>query len=204
MEYVYAVPAHMLPAAQPQIVPLNDQLYQLLNTAGQYLPRPEAEEDPTWRQVIPYVLLEHRGKVLLMRRIAGGDARLRLRYSLGVGGHINPIDQAAPEETDRIAAALRREMQEEVHAEIVGLQPLGLIILEDSPVSRVHVGVLYWAQSATVPSIRETDKLEGTLATLAEITAVAEHLEGWSQLALQLLPQQLQLSTAVELVSEVC
>ncbi|MGH2356937.1 MAG: NUDIX domain-containing protein, partial [Candidatus Limnocylindria bacterium] len=73
---------------------------------GRYLPRPEAETDPTFKQVIPYVLVRDGDLVFLMERTdAGGDARLHRKASIGVGGHLNPVDA----EEEPLGAGLARE-----------------------------------------------------------------------------------------------
>ncbi|GGJ25079.1 NUDIX hydrolase [Deinococcus roseus] len=184
MEYVYAVPTALLPQPSPQLQPVTPELYEILSTRGTFLPRPEAEEDETHRQVIPYVLAKHQGKYLLMHRTrAGGDQRLHLKYSLGVGGHINPIDGA----TDPIQAGLARELEEEIEANVTSLDLLGLILLNDSPVSRVHVGLLYLAHCENAPLVRETEKLQGEMRTRHQIRDLYDALEGWSQLAFDAL-----------------
>ena len=58
---------------------------------GDFLPRPRAERDPSWKQIIPYAVVHHRQRVFLMQRSGrGGEPRLYNRFSIGVGGHINP------------------------------------------------------------------------------------------------------------------
>src|SRR3954454_9273568 len=65
-----------------------------LRLRGEFRPRPDAEQDPSWKQVIPYVVLRDGDAIFLMRRTrAGGDERLHDRYSIGIGGHVNPQDE---------------------------------------------------------------------------------------------------------------
>ena len=60
---------------------------------GEFRPRAEAETDPSWKQLIPYLVLRDGERIFLMRRTkAGGDERLHDRYTIGVGGHVNPED----------------------------------------------------------------------------------------------------------------
>lgn len=64
---------------------------------GLYLRRPTAEEDPSHKQLIPYVVVRDGERVFLMERTdAGGDARLHRKASIGVGGHLNPVDLGTP------------------------------------------------------------------------------------------------------------
>src|SRR4051794_38952355 len=88
-------------------------LLDALRQDGSFRARDEAEQDPSWKQVIPYVVLRDGERLFLMRRTrAGGDARLHDRYSIGVGGHINPQDED-------VAGGLLREWSEEIEADFV-------------------------------------------------------------------------------------
>ena len=78
---------------------------------GEFRPRSEAEVDPSWKQLIPYLLLRDGERIFLMRRTkAGGDERLHDRYTIGVGGHVNPEDSD-------VIGGLRREWAEEIEAD---------------------------------------------------------------------------------------
>lgn len=155
----------------------------IISAAGEFRPRPEAEGDPSWKQIIPYLLLRDRGRIFLMRRTtAGGDARLHERWSIGVGGHLGPED-------DSIEAGLMREFREELVADWVPEpRPLGLLNDDSTPVGQVHLGVVFEAESAgRAVSVRETDKLSGTFVEPAEVMRGYEHLESWSQLLFDLV-----------------
>ena len=143
-----------------------------------FRPRWEVEADPSWKQVIPYLALFDGPRIFLMRRTrAGGDARLHERYTIGIGGHVNPGDGDP-------LAGLRREWQEELRADFVPrFEPLGLLNDDDDPVGAVHLGLVFRAQAEGQPvSVRETEKLEGRFVDLAEVEAVADRLETWSSL----------------------
>ena len=57
-----------------------------------FLPRSAAERDPDFKQLIPYAALRHRDKVFAYRRGGGAETRLHGRWSIGIGGHVNPAD----------------------------------------------------------------------------------------------------------------
>lgn len=147
---------------------------------GHYRPRPEAEADPTWKQLIPYLVVRDGERLWLMRRsTAGGDPRLHERYTIGVGGHLNPED-------GDVLGGMRREFDEEL---IAPWEPefrlIGVLNNDQDPVGMVHVGLVYETDAAGRPvAIRETHKLEGGFATLDEVQAVRDRLETWSQLVL--------------------
>lgn len=150
---------------------------RLIDAQGEYRPRDEAEQDPSFKQVIPYLLVRDRGRLFLMKRTrAGGDARLHERWSLGIGGHLNPDDGGVTE-------GLRREFAEEMEAD---WEPeprlIGLLNDDREPVGKVHVGVVFVAEAAgRALRVRETDKLTGDFVAPREVLRVYDGLETWSQ-----------------------
>jgi predicted NUDIX family phosphoesterase len=162
-----------------------DRLAELIQTRGEFRPRSEMEPDETWKQVIPYPVLRDGSRWFLMRRTrAGGDARLHDRYSIGVGGHVNPEDGGLDGD---LSTALRREWLEELDVEFVpDFRFVGLLNDDTTPVGRVHVGLVYEADAAGRPvTIRETEKLSGAFVGSADVEAVADDLETWSRLAFE-------------------
>jgi predicted NUDIX family phosphoesterase len=153
---------------------------------GRFEPRPVMEADPGFKQIIPYLVLRDGDRYFLMRRTrAGGDARLHDRWSIGVGGHLNPGDQD-------LDGGLRREWSEELVADwIPEFRFIGLLNDDTTPVGQVHLGAVFVADAAGRPvSIRETDKLSGAFATPADVAAVAPDLETWSRLVFDALGAQ--------------
>jgi len=150
---------------------------------GRFEPRGGAETDPTRKQVIPYLVLRDGPRFFLMRRTrAGADARLHDRYSIGVGGHLNPGDVD-------LAGGLRREWAEEVVADFEPSFELVALLNDDTTeVGAVHLGAVYVADAAGRPvAVRETDKLEGGFADAAEVAAVVDRMETWSRLVFESL-----------------
>ncbi len=132
-----------------------------------FKPRAEVEDDASFQQVIPYVVFRHGDRYFLTHRLrASSERRLRKQYSLGVGGHINPGDLTAG---DPILDGLKREWEEEVvYDGRFEATLLGLLNEDSSPVSKVHLGVVFIVDGDTPNiAIRETDKLAGELLTLA-------------------------------------
>jgi predicted NUDIX family phosphoesterase len=155
-----------------------DRLVRLIERAGQLRPRAQMEADPAWKQIIPYVVLRDGSRYFLMRRTrAGGDARLHDRWSIGVGGHLNPGDHT-------LHAGLVREWTEEIEADFVPeFGYVGLLNDESTDVGRVHLGVVFVADAAGRPArIREVEKLEGRFAEPGRVAEVADRLETWSRL----------------------
>jgi predicted NUDIX family phosphoesterase len=162
-------------------------LAALIRREGSFRPRSEMEADPAWKQVIPYPVLRDGDSWFLMRRTkAGGDARLHDRYSIGVGGHVNPEDGGLDGE---LTAALEREWHEELVVDFVpAFRFVGLLNDDTTPVGQVHLGLVYEGDAAGRPvAIRETDKLSGAFVPAAEVAAVSDRLETWSRIAFEWL-----------------
>ena len=168
-----------------------DHAQEVIREKSFFLPRAGVEDDPTYQQIIPYVVFRHGDRYFLTKRLkASSEKRLRQQYSLGVGGHINREDLGGG---DPIYDGLRREWEEEVeyHGEFEA-RLLGLINDESAPVSKVHLGVAFLVDGSTPDiSIRETDKLSGELLTLEEMRIFYLGMESWSQIVYdQLLAEQ--------------
>lgn len=160
-----------------------DAAVEAIATAGRYEPRPAMEQDPSFKQVIPYLVLRDGARYFLMRRTrAGADVRLHDRWSIGVGGHLNPGDGG-------LDAGLRREWEEELDADFVPeFRLVGLLNDDTTDVGRVHLGVVYVADAGgREVAIRETAKLTGAFADPESVHAVADDLETWSRLVFDFL-----------------
>ena len=165
-------------------------LADLIRRRGDFRPRSEMESDESWKQVIPYPVLRDGPSWFLMRRTkAGGDARLHDRWSIGVGGHVNPADGGLDGD---LGTALRREWLEELAVDFVPeFRFVGLLNDDTTPVGRVHLGLVYEADAAgRAVAIRETEKLTGAFVPSAEVAAVAEDLETWSRIAFEFLAER--------------
>lgn len=161
-------------------------LRQAVREGGRYLPRPSAEVDPDYKQLIPYVVVRQEPRLFLMERSsAGGDARLHGKASIGVGGHLNPVDRGE----DPLMGGLRREWSEELIAEFEpNFRPVGFLNDDSNPVGAVHLGVVFTVEAdGHAVAVREHEKLTGRFATHGEILAVWDRLETWSQLTLAAL-----------------
>jgi len=159
-----------------------DRIQEVIRGQSFFMPRADVEEDPTYQQVIPYVVFRHASRYFLTKRLkASSEKRLRQLYSLGIGGHINPGDLDAG---DPVADGLKREWEEEVAYEgEFSASLLGLINDDSAPVSRVHVGVVFLVEGSSPEiAIRETDKLSGELLGLEEMRMYYLEMESWSQI----------------------
>lgn len=153
-----------------------------------YRPRGQAEEDPTFKQIIPYVVLRYGGQVFnYVRGSKGSESRLRALRSIGVGGHINPGDHTLFE--DPFREGMLREVHEEVVLESDYRETcLGLINDDSTPVGQVHLGVVY-VFDLTSPAVRrrETGLTRSGFDELSALLMARGEFETWSQFILEAL-----------------
>jgi predicted NUDIX family phosphoesterase len=150
-----------------------------------YLPRGLAEHDPSFKQLIPYVVLRWRDQVFHYTRGAGGtETRLQALRSIGVGGHICAED--VTDGGDPYRTGLLRELAEEVDVQSAYTERVvGLINDDATPVGQVHLGVVHVLELAE-PNVRrreETIAASG-FAPLADLRRERQRFETWSQLLL--------------------
>jgi len=159
-----------------------DRYLATIATHAVFAPRDRVEHDPSLKQIIPYVVLRHRQCIFLVWRTrAGSEERLREKFSIGIGGHINPADVG--DAIDPVEAGMRRELTEEVEVP-AGWQARAVGVLNDDEeaVGSVHFGLVYMVDlPSTGVRVRETAKLQGAFATPQELREVYPRLETWSQ-----------------------
>ena len=153
-----------------------------------YVPRSLAEDDPSLKQIIPYVLVR-RGDTLLhyVRGKGSGEKRLVAKGSIGIGGHINHRDEDLfGAGTDYYELAVQRELHEELLIDAdLATRVVALINDDSTPVGQVHFGVVHVCElggehvSRGEPCITELRFL-----TLDQLAERRDAMETWSQLAL--------------------
>src|SRR5256884_1613560 len=109
-----------------------------------YLNRSDAEHDLRYKQLIPYVLIIGRGRILRYRRGRGGqETRLHGLYSVGIGGHISEEDHGLFSDDRGYQDGMRRELMEEVAINEVKDAAVAVINDDSTEVGTVHFGVVH-------------------------------------------------------------
>lgn len=150
-----------------------------------FLPRSKAEDDPSHKQLIPYVVLKCGEQVFHYRRgQGGGETRLRALRSIGIGGHINPSDGTANEHPYR--QGMLREVAEEVRIETAYHERcLGFINDDSLPVGQVHLGIVHVFELETPKAQRrEADLMQAGFASIGALLREKDEFETWSQFVL--------------------
>ena len=155
-----------------------------------FIHRSQAEKDPSYKQLIPYVIMTHNGTYFsYIRGTRAGESRLTGLRSIGIGGHINPDDDMPLFNTDfyeTYLTAVEREVAEEVSVETSHTdRVVALLNDESNEVGRVHLGIVhYWILDAPKVSKREQIITQMAFKTVAELQEVRDTMETWSQLCL--------------------
>lgn len=168
-------------------------LGRLLNADNtSYRPRDLMEQDPSFKQLIPYVIFRYtntEGRVSVFEYTRGkgqGEKRLHSKKSIGIGGHISSDDAS---EQDPYAEGMRRELDEEVVIDTPYTERcVGLINDDETEVGKVHLGVvhLFDVQKPAVRP-REMDILDTGFRPVEQMLQNLDGFESWSRICLEAL-----------------
>jgi len=156
-----------------------------------YRPRDQVEYDPSYKQLIPYCVFRHAGRVFHYKRgTLQGEGRLHSKRSIGIGGHISSVDHTETGSTYR--EGMRREIDEEVHVDCGFTDRcVGLINDDLTDVGKVHLGIVHvFELDAPQVRPREESIIETGFAEPAQLRSDGEQFETWSQICLDYLCSQ--------------
>ena len=147
--------------------------------------RGEVETDPSFKQLIPYVVLSWNDQVFHYTRIGGGERRLDSLRSVGIGGHINDIDAGI----DPYRTGMLRELREEVAVDSPYTEELlGFIFDDSTAVGEVHLGIVHHLRlEEPLVFARESGIDESGFAPLRDLLHHRSDFETWSQLVMEYL-----------------
>jgi predicted NUDIX family phosphoesterase len=154
----------------------------------QYRPRSEVEDDPGFKQIIPYVVLRcHDAVFCYTRGKSQGEARLHRLRSLGVGGHVSEADAQGRKTLAAYESAMRREIEEEVAIKSPGdARRVGLINDDATPVGQVHLGVVHLFELESPQVVPREDGLaDAEFLPLATVWTKRHEFETWSQICVE-------------------
>jgi predicted NUDIX family phosphoesterase len=160
-----------------------------------FLPRPEAENNPAYKQIIPYALIAFGNSVVYyVRGKKAGEQRLVAKGSIGIGGHMNEGDEslfALDEQAYRVG--VEREVNEEIKIHTQFDDRIVALLNDDTTdVGRVHLGVVHVFTLAEPKVEKREAMITGlTFLTKEELVARRESLETWSQICVDSLDQLL-------------
>jgi len=170
-----------------------------------FQPRDAVENDPDWKQLIPYVIL---GKHLpadaaqtaplffsYSRSRAQSEARLHNKYSIGIGGHVNQNDDAK----DPFTAGMWRELGEEItllpmrrldedeSAPVctARIDCMGFINDDSNAVGKVHLGVVFLGHASRFVVLKKENSMhDAHWYTASELKQREAQFETWSRICI--------------------
>ena len=156
-----------------------------------YRPRAEMEQDPSFKQLIPYVLFRYQtgSRVELFQYTRGqgqGESRLHSLKSVGIGGHISTLDESTHSVYEQ---GMQRELEEETVIKTAYRdQCVGLINDDETDVGKVHLGVVHiFDVEQPAVEAREEDIQNAGFRPVSEILSEIDRYESWSQICLRAL-----------------
>jgi predicted NUDIX family phosphoesterase len=158
-----------------------------------FQPRSQMETDPSFKQLIPYVLLQWNdpaGSTKLYtytRGGGGGESRLHAKRSVGIGGHISLED--ATDGSDPYFTGMQRELSEEV---MIGTpyrdQLVGILNDDETPVGKVHLGIVHiFDVDSQDVAPREDEIIDAGFEPVERLLADLDDFETWSAICLEAL-----------------
>ncbi len=191
-EHVLVIPAERLEliGAFSGFVPFDEQSFRAILEPEhmQFRPRSQVEEDPTFKQLIPYCILQYGDgqdrRVFQYTRGSGqGEKRLHAKRSIGIGGHISREDATGE---DLYRSGMERELSEEMIIEGSYTEELlGFIYDDTTPVGRVHLGVVHLLTlNSDTARARESEMIDSGFVPLQQLIDERDRFETWSQLSI--------------------
>jgi predicted NUDIX family phosphoesterase len=190
-ELVFAFPTDelwkLITCTKKGLIKSDSEVLKRIVQDGLFFRRSEIEEDPSFKQIIPYAIISYKDSFYLFRRTSGQtEKRLHNKFSLGVGGHMNPHDSVEPKE-QYLTDELKRELNEEVTllngCLIEDIEFIGFINDDTIPVGRVHIGLLYNIHvSNKEVYINEMDKMTADWIDKSGLAEFYEGMETWTKI----------------------
>jgi predicted NUDIX family phosphoesterase len=162
-----------------------DHYLHIIDHKKEFHPRSLMEQNPLYKQIIPYLVFSHKDTFFLMqRRSDASETRLRNKLTLGIGGHIRKEDL----HDSSIFSWATREFHEEVdYAGSFTIKPLGIINDDSNDVGKVHIGFVFLLTGDSAHISVKSELKSGTLVPLTECIQQHDLMESWSQFVVEKL-----------------
>lgn len=151
----------------------------------EFMRRDLVEDNINYKQPISYfsIINEKLKQIFVYKRSSEIDEpRLKDKFSIGLGGHIEKSDSLSPLESSMI-----RELKQEVdlHNLYDNINPklMGYINYDSDSVGKVHFGVFYLIKTDSeiiFPKDKEIER--GTLLSIKKLEKLSDNFEFWSQI----------------------
>jgi predicted NUDIX family phosphoesterase len=191
-ESVFAIPTDelwkLLTYKEKGLIKENSEILRRVIQNGLFRRRSELEEDPSFKQIIPYAIISNKESYFLFKRTSGQtEKRLHNKFSLGAGGHMNQNNSQESKE-QYLVNELKRELFEEIKllngCLIEDIEFIGFINDDTIPVGSVHIGLLYNIHVSNKDVvINETDMMTADWIDKPGLAEFYEGMETWTKIA---------------------
>ncbi len=192
-ELVFAIPTielwDLISYKEKGLIPGNSDVLKRIIQNGVFRKRKELEEDPSYKQIIPYAIISFVESFYLFKRTSKQtEKRLHNKLTLGVGGHMNPRNTTEPKD-QYLINELKREFFEEVKlinaCIIEDIEFIGFINDDTISVGTVHIGLLYNIHVSNKDvHINETDKMSASWIEKVKLANFYEGMETWTKITI--------------------
>ena len=190
-ELVFVIPTDelwkLITYKEKGLIKENSEVLKRIILNGLFRKRSELEEDPSFKQIIPYAIISNKESFCLFKRTSKQtEKRLHNKFSLGVGGHMNPGNSEGAKE-QYLINELERELFEEVKllngCLIEDIEFIGFINDDTISVGRVHIGLLYNIHVSNKDVvINEPDKMTADWIDKPDLAEFYEGMETWTKI----------------------
>ncbi len=190
-ELVFALPTSelwkLISYKENGLIKENSEVLKRIIQNGLFRKRSELEEDPSFKQIIPYAIISNKESYYLFKRtFKQTEKRLHNKFSLGVGGHMNPSNSKESKE-QYLINELKRELFEEVKllngCLIENIEFIGFINDDTISVGSVHIGLFYNIHVSNKEIvINETDKMTADWIDKHDLAEFYEGMETWTKI----------------------
>lgn len=156
---------------------------QAIAQHSEFQPRSAMEQDPSYKQIIPYLIFQHEDRFFLMQRKKdASEQRLQNKYTLGIGGHMRFEDL---QRGAHLFDWAKREFSEEVSYEgSLKIAPIGVLNDDSNEVGKVHLGLVLMLVGDSHNISIKSELSSGSLISLPDCLDYVPYMETWSQIAL--------------------
>ena len=153
---------------------------ELIRNKGEFKWRSQMEQDPTYKQIIPYMIFRFQDQYFLMQRRANAsEVRLQNKFSLGIGGHVRQEDMQGSSVFDW---ALREFHEEVAYKGTLQIETLGILNDDRDSVGQVHLGLVLLLRGDSGEISIKSEHKEGFLITVDQADQYVDCMESWSQI----------------------
>jgi len=191
-ELVFAIPTEqlwkLLTYHESGLIHGNIDSLNRIVQKGLFKKRSELEEDPAYKQMIPYAIISHKESILLFKRTSGqAEKRLHDKLHIGIGGHMNPghlMEQNQLYVVDELTRELFEELNFSEDCSIQRIDFIGFINDDTIRVGLMHIGLFYMIQVSNKNIVvNETDKMTAEWLDKPDFSQVYNEMETWSRIA---------------------